>query len=52
MFQLESIKELERFIIKHKKDYRDLHRTTEQERDNIEHEVTSAWHVLGLFLLT
>jgi syntaxin 18 len=36
---LESIKELESFLVKHKKDYRDLHRTTEQERDNIEHEV-------------
>ncbi|OAY80076.1 Syntaxin-81 [Ananas comosus] len=36
---LESIKELERFIVKHRKDYVDLHRTTEQERDNIEHEV-------------
>lgn len=38
--QLESIKELERFIVKHRKDYVDLHRTTEQERDNIEHEVS------------
>ncbi|XP_078160641.1 syntaxin-81-like [Carex rostrata] len=36
---LESIKELESFLVKHKKDYKDLHRTTEQERDNIEHEV-------------
>ncbi|XP_006652554.1 syntaxin-81 [Oryza brachyantha] len=36
---LESIKELEKFIVKHRKDYVDLHRTTEQERDNIEHEV-------------
>ncbi|KAL5216175.1 hypothetical protein ABZP36_007576 [Zizania latifolia] len=36
---LESIRELERFIVKHRKDYVDLHRTTEQERDNIEHEV-------------
>lgn len=29
---------------KHRKDYVDLHRTTEQERDSIEHEVTL--HVL------
>ncbi|XP_038981026.1 syntaxin-81-like [Phoenix dactylifera] len=36
---LESIAELERFIVKHQKDYVDLHRITEQERDNIEHEV-------------
>ncbi|KAL5213844.1 hypothetical protein ABZP36_002996 [Zizania latifolia] len=36
---LESVKELERFIVKHRKDYVDLHRTMEQERDNIEHEV-------------
>ncbi|WOL06255.1 hypothetical protein Cni_G14987 [Canna indica] len=36
---LESISELERFITKHRKDYVDLHRITEQERDNIEHEV-------------
>lgn len=39
--QLESIEELERFIVKHRKDYVDLHRTTEQERDSIEHEVSS-----------
>ncbi|XAR71966.1 hypothetical protein NMG60_11018432 [Bertholletia excelsa] len=37
---LESIEALEQFLIKHKKDYVDLHRTTEQERDSIEHEVT------------
>ncbi|XP_057510837.1 syntaxin-81-like isoform X2 [Actinidia eriantha] len=37
---LESIGALEQFLIKHKKDYVDLHRTTEQERDSIEHEVT------------
>ncbi|PKA52002.1 Syntaxin-81 [Apostasia shenzhenica] len=37
---LESINELEIFIVKHRKDYLDLHRTTEQERDNIEHEVS------------
>ncbi|KDP26062.1 hypothetical protein JCGZ_21095 [Jatropha curcas] len=36
---LESISTLEQFIIKHRKDYVDLHRTTEQERDSIEHEV-------------
>ncbi|KAG6490254.1 hypothetical protein ZIOFF_051539 [Zingiber officinale] len=37
---LESISELEHFITKHWKDYVDLHRITEQERDNIEHEVS------------
>lgn len=37
---LESIGTLEQFLMKHKKDYVDLHRTTEQERDSIEHEVT------------
>ncbi|XP_011628097.1 syntaxin-81 [Amborella trichopoda] len=37
---LESIAELERFIVKHRKDYVDLHRTIEQERDSIEHEVS------------
>ncbi|KAL3652201.1 Syntaxin-81 [Castilleja foliolosa] len=37
---LESIGALEQFLMKHKKDYVDLHRTTEQERDSIEHEVT------------
>ncbi|KAL6570394.1 Syntaxin-81 [Orobanche minor] len=37
---LQSIGALEQFIMKHKKDYVDLHRTTEQERDSIEHEVT------------
>ncbi|KAG6512387.1 hypothetical protein ZIOFF_030498 [Zingiber officinale] len=37
---LESISELEHFITKHRKDYVDLHRITEQERDNIEHEVS------------
>ncbi|KAL3538730.1 hypothetical protein ACH5RR_002096 [Cinchona calisaya] len=37
---LESIEALEQFLTKHKKDYVDLHRTTEQERDSIEHEVT------------
>ncbi|AQK45682.1 Syntaxin-81 [Zea mays] len=36
---LQSIRELERFIVKHRRDYVDLHRSTEQERDNIEHEV-------------
>ncbi|KAL5650172.1 hypothetical protein ACJX0J_040981, partial [Zea mays] len=36
---LESIRELERFIVKHRRDYVDLHRITEQERDNIEHEI-------------
>ncbi|XP_058097575.1 syntaxin-81 [Magnolia sinica] len=37
---LDSIEELERFIMKHRRDYVDLHRTTEQERDSIEHEVS------------
>ncbi|GAB4827541.1 Syntaxin-81 [Ancistrocladus abbreviatus] len=37
---LESIGALEQFLMKHRKDYVDLHRTTEQERDSIEHEVT------------
>ncbi|KAK6934485.1 SNARE-complex protein Syntaxin-18, N-terminal [Dillenia turbinata] len=37
---LESIGELENFLKKHRKDYVDMHRTTEQERDSIEHEVT------------
>ncbi|KAL6563172.1 Syntaxin-81 [Orobanche hederae] len=37
---IQSIGALEQFIMKHKKDYVDLHRTTEQERDSIEHEVT------------
>ncbi|XP_062087503.1 syntaxin-81-like [Humulus lupulus] len=36
---LESIKTLEQFMLKHHKDFVDLHRTTEQERDSIEHEV-------------
>ncbi|XP_044480180.1 syntaxin-81-like isoform X2 [Mangifera indica] len=36
---LESIGALEKFMLKHQKDYVDLHRTTEQERDSIEHEV-------------
>ncbi|TKY44703.1 Syntaxin-81 protein [Spatholobus suberectus] len=38
---LESIGELEQFLLKHRKDYTDLHRTTEQERDSIEHEVST-----------
>ncbi|GFY83521.1 syntaxin of plants 81 [Actinidia rufa] len=38
--ELESIGALDQFLTKHKKDYVDLHRTTEQERDSIEHEVT------------
>lgn len=40
LFQLESIGALEQFLVEHKKDYVDLHRTTEQERDSIEHEVS------------
>ncbi|KAK3231119.1 hypothetical protein Dsin_003000 [Dipteronia sinensis] len=38
---LESIGALEQFMSKHRKDYVDLHRTTERERDSIEHEVTA-----------
>ncbi|KAK9283733.1 hypothetical protein L1049_011983 [Liquidambar formosana] len=38
---LESIGALEQFMLKHRKDYVDVHRTTEQERDSIEHEVGS-----------
>ncbi|XP_038716557.1 syntaxin-81-like [Tripterygium wilfordii] len=38
---LESIGELEKFLLRHRKDYVDLHRTTEHERDSIEHEVTT-----------
>lgn len=37
---LDSIGALEQFLREHQKDYLDLHRTTEQEKDNIEHEVT------------
>lgn len=38
---LESIVALEEFMFKHQKDYVDLNRTTEQERDSIEHEVSA-----------
>ncbi|KAG4127785.1 hypothetical protein ERO13_D10G242400v2 [Gossypium hirsutum] len=38
---LESIGALDQFLLKHRKDYVDRHRTTEQERDSIEHEVTA-----------
>ncbi|XP_042019228.1 syntaxin-81-like [Salvia splendens] len=37
---LESIRALEQFLLKHKKDYVDVYRITEKERDSIEHEVT------------
>ncbi|GJT82374.1 syntaxin-81, partial [Tanacetum coccineum] len=37
---LESIGTLEKFLIEHRKDYIDPHRTTEEERDSIEHEVS------------
>jgi hypothetical protein len=40
IFKLESIEALEQFMLKHRKDYVDLHRTTEQERDSIENEVS------------
>ncbi|CAI0438025.1 unnamed protein product [Linum tenue] len=36
---LENIGALEQFMMKHRKDYMDMHRTTEQERDSIEQEV-------------
>ncbi|XP_057868939.1 syntaxin-81 isoform X2 [Cryptomeria japonica] len=36
---LESIRTLETFVLDHRKDYVDRHRTTEQDRDSIEHEV-------------
>ncbi|RRT58392.1 hypothetical protein BHE74_00003395 [Ensete ventricosum] len=48
---LESISELERFIIKHRKDYVDMHRITEQERDNIEHEVSCRDFIFYPYLL-
>ncbi|KAG6399716.1 hypothetical protein SASPL_141197 [Salvia splendens] len=35
---LESIRALEQFLLKHKKDYVDVYRITEKERDSIEHE--------------
>ncbi|EOY19565.1 SNARE-complex protein Syntaxin-18 [Theobroma cacao] len=38
---LESIGALDQFMSKHRKDYVDLHRTTEQEKDSIEQEVTA-----------
>ncbi|KAF8051036.1 hypothetical protein N665_1813s0005 [Sinapis alba] len=38
---LESIKELDQFMMKHRKDYVDLHRTTEHEKDSIEQEITA-----------
>lgn len=38
---LESIEALEQFLLKHRKDYVDPRRTTEQERDSIEHEVAA-----------
>ncbi|KAL0796736.1 hypothetical protein Bca101_068113 [Brassica carinata] len=39
--ELESIKELDHFMMKHRKDYVDLHRTTEHEKDSIEQEITA-----------
>ncbi|KAF3793583.1 Syntaxin [Nymphaea thermarum] len=45
LLTLQSIDELERFIVKHRKDYIEPHRATEQERDSIEHEV-------GVFIKT
>ena len=45
--QLESIGALEEFMLKHQKDYVDMYRTTDQERDDIEHEVshTTTWEI-------
>uniref|UniRef100_A0A1J3H3J4 Syntaxin-81 n=1 Tax=Noccaea caerulescens TaxID=107243 RepID=A0A1J3H3J4_NOCCA len=40
-FTLERIKELDQFMSKHRKDYVDPHRTTEQEKDSIEQEITA-----------
>ncbi|KAI3915572.1 hypothetical protein MKW92_029873 [Papaver armeniacum] len=36
---LGNIEALAKFIVKHRKDYVERHRTTEQERDSIEHEI-------------
>ncbi|TKY67547.1 Syntaxin-81 protein [Spatholobus suberectus] len=38
---LESIGELDQCLLKHRKDYTDLHRMIEQEKDSIEHEIGS-----------
>ncbi|KAJ0250377.1 Syntaxin-81 [Hirschfeldia incana] len=38
---LQSIKELDQFMMKHRKDYVDMHRTTEHEKDSIEQEITA-----------
>ncbi|CAN8321484.1 unnamed protein product [Cochlearia groenlandica] len=38
---LESIRELDQFMTKHRKDYVDMHRTTEHEKDSIEQEITA-----------
>jgi hypothetical protein len=35
--------------VKHRRDYVDLHRSTEQERDNIEHEVSCILYVIDCF---
>jgi hypothetical protein len=36
--------------VKHRRDYVDLHRTTEQERDNIEHEVSCILYVMFVLI--
>eukprot|EP00249_Psilotum_nudum_P012717 c23940_g1_i1 orf=317-1294(-) len=36
---MKSINTLQTFVLTHRKDYVDRHRSTEQDRDNIEHEV-------------
>ncbi|KAI3950923.1 hypothetical protein MKW92_038571 [Papaver armeniacum] len=36
---LKTYQTLDKFIVKHRKDYVERHRTTEQKRDSIEHEV-------------
>ncbi|KAF2296215.1 hypothetical protein GH714_036779 [Hevea brasiliensis] len=43
----ENIGTLEQFIIKHRKDYVDLHQTTEQERDSTEHENLKSSSLFG-----
>ncbi|KAK8976681.1 hypothetical protein V6N11_057280 [Hibiscus sabdariffa] len=48
---LESIEALDQFLSKHRKDYVDRHRTTEQERDSIEHELIK-FMIVNIRLLT
>lgn len=39
MSQAESIRDLQKFVASHGKDYAEKHRSTEQDRDSIENEV-------------